>query len=125
MSNQAQPTTTSISIDLKKNRIRIFKSMIHLIGDPKHIQILVNPSTMEMAIRAEDTELPNGQTHKVNQHQMNSENSFEIYSLSFLKKLVELVGTLDTNGTYHISGTVAPGQKTAVFNLKTIKKVEV
>ncbi len=125
MSNQAQPTTTSISIDLKKHRIRIFKSMIHLIGDPKHIQILVNPSTMEMAIRAEDTELPNGQTHKVNQHQMNSENSFEIYSLSFLKKLVELVGTLDTNGTYRISGTVAPGQKTAVFNLKTIKKVEV
>ncbi len=125
MSNQAQPTTTSISIDLKKHRIRIFKSMIHLIGDPKHIQILVNPSTMEMAIRAEDTELPNGQTHKVNQHQMNSENSFEIYSLSFLKKLVELVGTLDTNSTYRISGTVAPGQKTAVFNLKTIKKVEV
>lgn len=125
MSNQAQPITTSISIDLKKHRIRIFKSMIHLIGDPKHIQILVNPSTMEMAIRAEDTELPNGQTHKVNQHQMNSENSFEIYSLSFLKKLVELVGTLDTNSTYRISGTVAPGQKTAVFNLKTIKKVEV
>lgn len=125
MSNQAQPTTTSISIDLKKHRIRIFKSMIHLIGDPKHIQILVNPSTMEMAIRAEDTELPNGQTHKVNQHQMNSENSFEIYSLSFLKKLVELVGTLDTNSTYRISGTVAHGQKTAVFNLKTIKKVEV
>lgn len=99
--------------------------MIHLIGDPKHIQILVNPSTMELAVRAVDSELPNGQTHKVNQHQMSSENSFEIYSMFFLKKLVSLVGDLDTNGTYRISGAVAPGQKTAIFNLKTIKKVEV
>lgn len=125
MSSNNPPKYTSISIDLKKHRIRIFKSLIHLIGDPKHIQILVNPSAMKMAIRAEEKELPNGQTHKVNQRQMKSENSFEIYSLIFLKKLVELVGNLDTNCTYRMSGIVVPGENSAIFDLNTLKKAEV
>ena len=125
MSNQIDQTTTSISIDLKKNRIRIFKSMIHQIGDPKHIQLLVNPSEMKMAVRAVDKELPNGQTVKVNQHQMNSENSFEIYSMYFIRKLVELTGQSDYNGTYRISGTITPCHTGAIFDLTTIKKVEI
>ena len=125
MSSQSQLSPTSISVDLKKYRIRIFKNTIHLLGDPKHIQLLVSPSKMEVAIRAVESELPAAQTHKVNQHQMNSDNSFEIYSRTFVLKLCEVVGQLETTGTYRISGEVLPKQKVAVYSLKTIKKVEI
>lgn len=119
------PAATSITVDLKKNRIRIFKSTIHLIGDPKHIQLLVSPQNGEVAIRGVETEQPSAQTHKVNQHLMNSDSSFEIYSRDFVTKLCEIVGELEPTGSYRINGRVFPHQNAAVFSLKTIKKEEV
>ena len=32
-----------LCIDLKKNRIRIHKLTLHMLGDPEYIQLLVNP----------------------------------------------------------------------------------
>ena len=39
-----------MSIDLKKYCIRIHKACLHLIGDPKYIQILVNLDDMAVVI---------------------------------------------------------------------------
>lgn len=38
-------------IDLKKNRIRIHKQTLHLLGDPEYIQLLINPVTRLIAVR--------------------------------------------------------------------------
>lgn len=50
MSNQpsSQPI---LCIDLKKNRIRIHKHTLHMLGDPEYIQLLVNPCTHMIAVR--------------------------------------------------------------------------
>lgn len=40
-----------LTIDLKKNRIRIHKQTLHLLGDPEYIQLLVNPDARLIAVR--------------------------------------------------------------------------
>ena len=51
MTETPNPAVT-ISVDLKKYRIRIYKSMLRLLGDPPYIQLLVNPDNKCVAIRA-------------------------------------------------------------------------
>ena len=38
-----------LCIDLKKNRIRIHKLTLHMLGDPEYIQLLVNPQDSMIA----------------------------------------------------------------------------
>ena len=40
-----------LCIDLKKNRIRIHKLTLHMLGDPEYIQLLVNPQDSMIAIK--------------------------------------------------------------------------
>ena len=40
-----------ITLDLKKNRIRIYKSTLELLGKPRNIHILVNPADRKLIIR--------------------------------------------------------------------------
>ncbi len=54
------PTPQAIlCIDLKKNRIRIHRQTLHLLGDPDYIQLLVNPSKMmaKYSISIKNTDL--------------------------------------------------------------------
>lgn len=123
MNKTANPATT-LTIDLKKYRIRIFKQALHLMGDPKYIQFLVNPARMEVALLAVDKQLPRDQTHKVNMHTLLSENSIEVYSMSFINKLCEVVGGLESNLNYRLSGEVLVDKRAALFSLKTIRRTD-
>ena len=40
-----------ITLDLKKNRIRIYKSTLELLGNPRYIHILINPTEQKLIIR--------------------------------------------------------------------------
>lgn len=42
--------TPMIVIDSKNSRIRIHRNTLHLLGDPKYIQLLVNPQQLTLAI---------------------------------------------------------------------------
>lgn len=120
------PATPNIylSVDLKKNRIRIHKAPLHQMGDPPYIQLLVNPERMEVAIRGVDYDAPQVQAHKVSQSKMLSDFSYEIYSMAFVKKLCALIGDLDTNCSYRMAGTLSPEKRLAIFSLKTLKRIE-
>ena len=47
-SSSSQPI---LCIDLKKNRIRIHKLTLHMLGDPEYIQLLVNPDSHMIAVK--------------------------------------------------------------------------
>ena len=115
---------TTITLDLKKYRIRIFKAALHQIGDPAYIQLLVNPHAMAFAIKSTDRKSCRGLAHKVDKATMRSDNSIEIYSRSFIDKLQEVVPDLEDKGTYRIPGTVVPKEKMVVFSLKNIVSIE-
>lgn len=115
---------TIMSVDLKKYRIRVHKAALHVLGDPKYIQLLVNPKDMAVAIRAVSKSVSGDQVHVVSKARMQSDFSYEIYSRPFIDKLREVVPGLELGHTYHISGVVLPKESVALYSLKTIKRVE-
>lgn len=119
MSDPINPSL-AMSVDLKKYRIRIHKATLHLLGDPRYIQLLINPRSMNVAVRAVEKRRSGDQTHLVNQRLMNSDNSIELYSRSLVEKIREVVPDLDDGFSYRISGDIIPAQKMAVFALNTL-----
>ena len=114
----------TISLDLKKYRIRMHKSMLHLLGDPLFIQLLIDPDRLVVGIKAVDRFSSGDQTHKVSRKTLKSGNSVEIYSRYFISKLNEVVGILDDGNLYHMDGMVIPSERVAVFSMKSLKKAE-
>ena len=102
-------SAVAISVDLKKSRIRIYKSMIHLMGDPKYIQLV---------------SIPGDQAERIKPQYMAADNCFELYSKAFVNKLFDIIGSLDRTCTYKLSGIIVNSHNMAVFSLKTLEKVE-
>lgn len=122
--NETDLMPVSISIDNKKHRIRIHKSMIHLLGDPMYIQLLIDPESMMVAIKALDRRSSGDQTHRINRKALNSDNSVEIYSMTFIKKLNSVAGILYDESLYHMPGVVICPEKIAVFSMKNLTKAQ-
>ena len=113
----------SISIDLKKHRMRIHKSSLHLLGDPTYIQFLVNPEKKLVAFRSLDRESPRAQSHRISMSQMKSDGSIEIYSYPFLSKLCDLTDAVDVGKLYRMQGMAFPSSRVAVFPLSSLCQV--
>lgn len=114
----------TISVDLKKARIRFYKSMLHSLNNPKHIQLLVNPNNRHIAIRAVDVAVSGDQTERITPQVMKADNSVEMYSKAFISKLCSVTGGLEPNCTYRLSGTIVSSHKIAVFSLDTLTRVK-
>jgi len=113
---------TAISIDFKKNRIRIHKESLRMIGNPSYIQLLVNVERAQIAIRGIDKK--SCDAHKVNMAQIQSDFSYEIYSQSFTMKLRDAFTQFGQTCTYRLAGLVFPQARVAVFDVESIQRVE-
>ena len=113
----------NLSVDLKKGRLRIHKAVLHSLGDPKYIQLLVNPEAMAVAVLRVDAPRSGDPVHKIPKERLHSENSYEIYSQFFCVKLLELVPSLDVSGLFRISGEVFASKGMAVFDLRTLHRI--
>ena len=76
------PITISMALDMRRNRIRIHKPTIHLLGDPTLLQLLFDPEDMVVAIVCRDTEVSGGQEVRINPRGLKSRNCFEFCSSS-------------------------------------------
>lgn len=119
-----QIPTTAITIDPRKKRIRMFKSMLHLLEEPNYIQLLVNPEQKLFVIRAVEKEAPYAQTFKINKHIQNTDNSYELYSGTLVGKLCSILGVTDESYSYRMTGSVVLAQKMAAFSFDTLEKIE-
>jgi hypothetical protein len=115
---------TQISIDLKKFRIRIHKESLHLIGDPRYIQFLVNIKSRLVAIRAVEKEQVDLQTHRIDQSRIESDNSFEMYSRPFIDKLCEEFNCFNEGNSYRLTGTAIQDERIVVFSLDSLQKID-
>lgn len=120
MSDQSNHSV-SISVDMKKYRIRIHKSTLHLLGDPSFIQLLINPELEIVAIKSANSPTPSA--HKVSKDVLLSDNSIEIYSRYFVLKLKEVSPELNPGHTYRMSGEIISSENMAVFSLGTLSIV--
>ena len=113
-----------LSVDMKKYRIRIHKATLHKLGDPPYIQLLINPSSSIVALKAVDNASSKDQTHRVSKKALESSNSIEIYSKYFIDKLNELVPDLSDGNCYHMTGSIVPSERMAVFSFKTLQSFQ-
>lgn len=121
---EPQSSPVAISIDQRKSRIRIYKSLLQLLGFPKYIQLLVNPNNKYVAIKAVKKPTPGDQTERIKPHEAMVNDCYELYSKSFIKKLCEVYGKLDSNYTYRLTGKIVLSHNMAVFSLETLTPVE-
>ena len=107
---------------MKKNRIRIHKSLYAALGEPHYVQLLVNPKVRKIGIRAVDSASAFAQPIKISK-QKSTEKCYEFYSSILLDKLYEEMKLSDKNGSYRIEGIVLPEKKTALFSFDSIEKI--
>lgn len=109
--------TPIVCIDLKKNRIRVHKITLHLLGDPDFIQLLVNPKSGILAIKGTIPEDYLGlRIHK----EMLDGNCYEIHSKELLQTLRKVRTDWENNRSYRIYGECDANNSIAQFNMKDI-----
>ena len=106
-----------LSIDTKKNRIRFHKSMLHLLGDPPYLQLLINPKTMIVAVKPLTHSVSGDQSHKVSRSDLLSDNSVEIYSCYLVSKIVEALDIDKVPFTVCLEGKLLEKEHVALFDL--------
>ena len=95
-----------LCIDLKKNRIRIHKLTLHMLGDPEYIQLLVNPQDSMIAIRKSVRK--DYLAHRVRYSKADSRYCYELYSTELLQALRHTGIYLEDNRSYRIYGALNP-----------------
>ncbi len=124
MNDLSYQQETAITLDLKKNRIRIYKAALNSLGNPSFIQLLIEPHRKLIAIRAVDQVFNGDQSHKVTLNKLAPDNSYELYSRSLIMNIGNVLGGLDKSYAYRITGSLLPNQKILVFPLKSITRIE-
>ena len=118
MGNSIPIAKPSICIDLKKKRIRIHKAMLHQMRDPDFIQLLVNPSSKGMIIRACDSKDKYAQ--KVRTYETNGDYCYELYSTDLLQNMMSVTAEWEESRSYRIYGKYNSTIDAAFFSLRDI-----
>ena len=116
---QEQTIQPVICIDRKKNRIRIHKQTLHMLGDPEYLQLLVNPKCGMFALRGSFR--GDHLAHRVKKYQISPDNCYEIYSKNLMNALVNVNSELREDQSYRIYGEMIANMGVARFDLHNLK----
>mgnify|MGYP001069087255 CR=1 FL=1 len=114
----------SITLDWKKNRIRITRTVMVLLDNPPYMQLLINPDERVLAIRALYSKPVSFPCEKV-RYEGIDERYVELYSALLFEKFSDCFAQFDKKVAYRVFGEVFPEQHVAVFNLLDYKELEV
>ncbi len=112
-----------LTIDLKKNRLRIFKSTVRLLGNPELVQLLINPADNMIMVRAAREMTPGGQELHIHPSKVSNDSSYDIYSMSFIRKLQRDYPELRERCSYRLYGIFSHDSNSAVFPMDTLERV--
>ncbi|MBQ9232924.1 MAG: hypothetical protein IJ167_02660 [Lachnospiraceae bacterium] len=91
----------SICLDFKRNRIRIYKSTLHMLSDPSAISIVIDPLNKIIGFGKCAQDEPD--SVKVYPSHFESDNCYEVHSLKLMKKIYSLCDSFDINHSYRVS----------------------
>ena len=118
-------SSITMALDMKKSRIRIHKTTLHILGDPQYIQILINEETMQLVLKGIDLPQSGDQCHKTNVKKLGVDESCEFYSDTLVQKLRMLIKDIDSKHTYRLTnGKHIKSHQIALFELSSIEKVQ-
>ena len=107
-----QQNNVLLTIDPRKSRIRLYKTTLHALGDPKFIQFLISQKQRNFAIRAVDKEFTDAQPLKLNIKNLSPDDSYDV------------LGIADMKSSYRLSGCIIPEQNMALFSFSSLRKID-
>lgn len=110
--NKNPSLQASLCIDLKKNRIRIHRHTLQLLGNPDYIQLLVNPDSRKIAIK--NSTAKDHLAHKIC---LNTSDCIELYSSYLIENLKTVTTDFEPNCSYRLYGNVNPQAGIAFFSM--------
>ena len=122
--NDIKPCKTTIGVDVARNRIRINRSTLRAIGNPRFVQLLVNTESRVVAIRATDKDEAREQTYKIPRSIANTDYPAVITSQSFMTLLKEAFPSLIPKNSYQLSGIIIPSERITLFSIDTMRIVQ-
>ena len=114
---------TTLGMDVSRNRIRINRSVLRAIGNPAYVQLLINPESRIMAIRAVDRAKNGDQTYRMPKPTEDEEQQAVITSKTFMAKLTETFPDLCTGRSVQLSGIIVPSERITLFSIDTMRIV--
>lgn len=114
----------TMAIDIKKNRLRLHKNTLHMLSDPKYIQLMVNVEKKQIAIRGSDRMVSGDQTYNIDAKNLCADESCDIYSSTLVGQLRFLVDDYKPKYTYRLTGTLLKAHRAVVFDLASWERIE-
>lgn len=108
-------TRPQLSLDFKRNRIRIHQVTLRLLGDPDYVQILVNPDEKTIALRCSNADDP--RSHNTSPKGKNRRQCCELTSKVLLDSLKNLYYE-DDECNIRITGNLIKKERVAEFKMK-------
>jgi hypothetical protein len=115
MNRQLSLQRPIVSIDLKRNCIRIHRLTLHLLGDPEYIQLLINPESKKIALCPSIKQ--DYLAHHVRPSLLKTKNCYELYSTDLMSTLRKFDCGWKGNCAYRIYGTMDRQQSIALFSM--------
>ena len=109
----------AITLDLKKQRIRIHNNTLHLLDDPSYIDLLVNPCQKILAVRASKSSFPF--SHRII---YNTQQDHELYSKVLLRQLRILHPDLETHNSYRLYGRYIQDKQLVLFEMDNMFRLD-
>lgn len=116
----------NLTLDMKRNRVRIYRSTLRALGDPTYIQFLINPEDLYIAILGSEIPLSGGTANRVKipSTRLDGKLSVEFYSAALLDGIYNVFGVLDHQYNYCLTGEIDQVNRVAYFSMQTLKRIE-
>ena len=116
----------NLTLDMKRNRIRIYRATLRALGDPAYIQFLINPEELYIAILGSEIPLSGGTANRVKipNSRLDGKLSVEFYSAALLDGIYSIFGVLDREYNSRLTGEIDQVNRVAYFSLRTLKRIE-
>lgn len=107
-------STPVVVIDCPRNRIRIHRNALHLLGDPDYIILMVNPANLTFAI------LPSTKlqiAHAVRWEKLANHQCFELCSKPLIRQLCHVCPGWNGSEKFRMAGEYIREENVVRFNL--------
>ena len=102
-------------VDLKYNIIRIHRSTLTALNNPRYIDIIVSPTKGKIGIRAQLERTPTSQA--INTKALALQRSIQLYSTELLKELLTISPDWEEGHIYKMEGELIDSESIVIFSV--------
>jgi len=117
--------SATITLDLKRYKIRLHQETLKKMGNPQYVQFLINPEEMYFAVLGTNRPVKGATSNRVRPvRTSNHHYTVEFCSTELVKQIAAKIGNLDYRFSYRLTGEVDLENRVAYYSLRTLKKIE-